>query len=64
MLKSYQKQDNVALHPNTTLLDFNVKFPLLRLLLFSYNRTELFFSEMLKELTFINNIKVLPLFRQ
>ena len=38
-LKSYLKQDNVAPHPHTTLsclheLDFDVKFPLLRLLLF------------------------------
>ena len=38
-LKSYLKQDNVAPHPHTTLyyifeLDFDVKFPLLRILLF------------------------------
>ena len=36
MLKSYLKQDNVAPNPNFILfeLDFDVKFPLLRLLLF------------------------------
>ena len=32
----YRKQDNVASHPHTTLfeLEFNVKFPVLRLLQF------------------------------
>ena len=37
MLKSYLKQDNVTPRPNNLILfefDFDVKFPLLRLLLF------------------------------
>ena len=34
MLKSYLKQDNIAPHFILFELDFNVKFPLLRLLIF------------------------------